>query len=207
MSTSLCGLMRPTARSPQSKLQRRCVLTLDLLERLRSDLIATDSATETLRHWCKRRGIAPDPKINARVVERGQGSISEAIKRRLMLERGDAMYRRVDLICGDRTLSEAKIWYAPSRLTPQMNELLGTTDTPFGAVVKDLLPRRKTIRVRRLWKAWRQAPGALSDAERCSEMRLEVPLLVLELSALVTTSENQPIAAVVERYRRDLFNL
>jgi len=35
-------------------------------------------------------------------------------------------------------MSEAWNWYAPSRLTPAMNEALDTTDRPFGAVAATL---------------------------------------------------------------------
>src|SRR3979490_2278285 len=60
-------------------------------------------------------------------------------------------YSPVQLLCGDRVLSEADNWYVPSRLTPEMNRLLETTDTPFGKAVQALEPFRQTFDVRLLW--------------------------------------------------------
>jgi hypothetical protein len=47
-------------------------------------------------------------------------------------------FRHVRLKCGDAVLSEAFNWYAPARLTAEMNHVLDTTDRPFGAVAAPL---------------------------------------------------------------------
>jgi hypothetical protein len=49
-------------------------------------------------------------------------------------------YRSVQLECGAVVLSEADNWYLPSRLTPEMNKLLDSTDTPFGKAVQAAFP-------------------------------------------------------------------
>ena len=54
-------------------------------------------------------------------------------------------YRRVKLKCGEHVLSEADNWYVPARLTPEMNHVLETTDTPFGKAVAALRFRRHTL--------------------------------------------------------------
>jgi hypothetical protein len=54
-------------------------------------------------------------------------------------------FRHVQLVCGDLILSEARNWYVPSRLTPEMNHILATTDRPFGAVIAPLKFRRERI--------------------------------------------------------------
>ena len=48
-------------------------------------------------------------------------------------------------MCGSVVLSEADNWYVPSRLTPEMNRLLDTTDAPFGRVVQAVHFRRRTL--------------------------------------------------------------
>ncbi len=47
-------------------------------------------------------------------------------------------YRRVQLVCGSRVLSEADNWYLPGHLSPAMNQVLDSTDEPFGRVVGPL---------------------------------------------------------------------
>jgi hypothetical protein len=42
-------------------------------------------------------------------------------------------------------LSEADLWFVPSRLLPDMVQALASTDTPFGRIVGPLRPRRITI--------------------------------------------------------------
>ena len=70
-----------------------------------------------------------------------------AIRRLLQVGAAEPVrYRRVRLACGDQILSDADNWYVPARLTAEMNHTLDETDTPFGAVVKPLDFRRRTIR-------------------------------------------------------------
>ena len=58
-------------------------------------------------------------------------------------------YRHVRLMCGEATLSDAKNWYVPVRLTAAMNRTLETTDTPFGKVVAPLGFRRERLTAQR----------------------------------------------------------
>src|SRR5262249_14208427 len=60
-------------------------------------------------------------------------------------------FRRVRLKCGDYVLSEAQNWYVPSRLTPDMNRTLDTTDTAFGRVLKPFASHRRTLSAQLLW--------------------------------------------------------
>jgi enamine deaminase RidA (YjgF/YER057c/UK114 family) len=73
-------------------------------------------------------------------------------------------YRRVRLRCGSLVLSEADNWYVPSRLTKEMNELLDTSDTPFGKVVQGLHFQRRTLSSKLLWlpllDGWEMRPIA-----------------------------------------------
>jgi hypothetical protein len=91
-------------------------------------------------------------------------------------------YRRVKLTCGSHVLSEADNWYRPSRLTPQMNQTLDTTDTSFGTVVKPLGFHRDTL--------------AMTHPRD--------PQYVLQVKAVLIAADGAPFSLVVENYTREL---
>lgn len=178
-----------------------------LIETLNADLLASRSATQTLQDWCAEHHMAAEPKIHVRRILDAVKEISPESRRRLAIaDDTPVKYRRVELRCGDHVLSQADNWYVPERLPPQMNDILDTTDRPFGAVIKELSPHRQTIAMRRLWQPlpthWEleAAPADLANAE------LAIPELLLEHRALVEKPDGEPIAEVVETYRRDLFD-
>jgi len=76
----------------------------------------------------------------------------------------EVTYRHVELTCGEHVLVEAENWYVPSRVGPDINHLLITTDTPFGRAVRDLKPARENFSVEMFWKplpdGWELAPPA-----------------------------------------------
>jgi chorismate-pyruvate lyase len=91
-------------------------------------------------------------------------------------------YRRVQLRCGDHVLSEAENWYVPSRLTPDMNKALDTTNIPFGRAVQDLHFTRHTL----------------------SAKLLQIPTEVLEHRAVLTLPDGTPFSTVIETYTDDV---
>jgi len=103
------------------------------LQTLNADLLSHDSATLTLDRWCARHHLADGAKIVADRV-RGQDKPPPAtVRDQLHVETGQPIaYRRVRLRCGAHVLSEADNWYLPSRLTPDMNRALETSDVAFG---------------------------------------------------------------------------
>lgn len=56
---------------------------------------------------------------------------------------GQLEHRRVALICGDRVLSEADLWFRAELLPGAMVRALAETDAPFGRVVAPLGLRRR----------------------------------------------------------------
>lgn len=94
-------------------------------------------------------------------------------------------------------LSEADNFYVPSRLTPEMNKALETTDAPFGKVVKPLAPYRRTFAAQTFWSA-ANAPG---DAPK-----LSIPRELFEHRAVLYSRENLPFSEVDEVYQRDLLD-
>lgn len=116
-------------------------------------------------------------------------------------------YRRVQLRCGTRVLSEADNWYVPSRLTPEMNATLEATETPFGKAVATLEPYRRTFAVTLLWSplpaGWERASDRLPAA---SGQALAIPEALFEHRAVLYTREHKPFSEVHEVYQRQLLS-
>ena len=145
--------------------------------------MAAPSATQFLTGKCASLKLASPAVIHA--VRDKHMNIKAGSGIRKLLDVGSSArlgYRRVKLICGCHTLSEADNWYVPDRLTPDMNHKLDTTDVPFGTVVKSLNFHRKTIKME-----------ALTD-----------PAHELRVTALLVTGEGKPFSVVIENYSRVL---
>jgi hypothetical protein len=175
---------------------------LALLQTLNAELLSHDSATLTLDRWCDAHHLASPAKIVA-VRDRGASKPATAELRRA-LGVGEAepiRYRRVQLVCGRHVLSEADNWYVPSRLSPEMNRQLDTTDIAFGRAVQALHFQRRTLSAQLLWSplpdGWDTAGGALPDA---GAPVLAIPHAVLEHRAVLTLPDGTPFSEVVETY-------
>src|SRR4051812_18291186 len=128
------------------------VEALAVMQTLNATLLGSRSATLALERWCADHALAPEPKIVAERVRGIDKPVTPEQRQRLQVGPDDEVrYRRVRLSCGTHVLSEADNWYVPSRLTPEMNRLLETTDTPFGRTVQPLQPFRRTFAVDVLW--------------------------------------------------------
>jgi chorismate-pyruvate lyase len=178
---------------------------LALLETLNADLLSHDSATLTLERWCADHRLADPARIVAERVKDVDKPATDDVRAALDVKRdGPLGYRRVKLKCGDRVLSEADNWYVPARLTPDMNHMLDTTDTPFGKAVAALHFHRHTLSAELLWsplpKGWEMgatAPEAAAGA-------LPVPDHVLEHRAVLTLTNGEPFSEVVETYTSEV---
>ena len=172
-----------------------------LLQTLNAALLSHDSATGTLERWCSDHRLAVPARVTAERVRDAAKSPSEDQRQRLRVAPADEVrYRRVRLLCGTVVLSEADNWYVPSRLTPEMNQLLDSTDTPFGRVVQPLHFQRHTISSELLGpllpEGWEMKPAsdALDGHELC------FPAQVLRHRALLTLPDGTPFSEVVETY-------
>ncbi len=92
-------------------------------------------------------------------------------------------YRHVRLSCGNSTRSEAHNWYARSLLTPEMNRVLDTTNTPFGKVATPLNFHRERLSERR-----GPSPGCPTGTVLSHNARLILP------------PDGRPLALLVECY-------
>ena len=175
---------------------------LAVLESLDADLLSHDSATLTLERWCDaHRLAAPPARIRAeRVlgVDKPPGD-----EQRRLLEVGAAepiRYRRVRLSCGAHILSEADTWYVPARLTPEMNQVLDTSNVAFGRAVQALGFQRRTLSAELLWhplpEGWEMA-GSLPPPGPAA---LAIPAEVLRHRAVLTLPDGTPFSEVIETY-------
>lgn len=154
----------------------------DTVQQLEQDLTAAPSATQFLTDKCASLKLASPAAIKAR-RERLLLPASRETRLALGVDANTPLgYRRVLLSCGVHVLSEADNWYVPGRLTPQMNQTLDASDTPFGAVVKPLDFHRKTLKME-----------ALHDR-----------MHVLQVTAVLISGEGKPFSLVVENYSREL---
>jgi chorismate-pyruvate lyase len=174
---------------------------LALLQTLDAALLSQDSATLTLEHWCAAHRLASPARIVA-VRDAGVDKVPSAEQRQELgiTSTEPVRYRRVKLKCGTVVVSEADNWYVPSRLTPEMNRILDTTDTPFGKAVQPLNFRRRTLSSKLLWlplpEGWemgRRLPAARAGA-------LRIPAAVLENRAVLSMPDGTPFSEVVETY-------
>ena len=176
------------------------VEALAVLQTLNADLLSHDSATLTLERWCGAHRLASPPRVVAvRVPDTDKPPTPEQ-RRELAVTPADAVrYRRVKLMCGALVLSEADNWYVPGRLTPEMNKLLDTTDSPFGVVVRALHFQRHTLSSTLLWlplpAGWDMNAIAHDDGGDQA-----MPSKLLEHRAVLTLPDGTPFSEVVETY-------
>lgn len=180
---------------------------LALLETLNADLLSHDSATLTLDRWCGDHQLASPAHIVANLVRGADKEPTAEQRQQLGVSSWEQVrYRRVRLSCGDHVLSEADNWYVPSRLTPDMNHILDTTDTSFGRVVRPLDFHRHTLSAKLLYsplpKNWEMgAPVAEQH-----EATLAIPHAVLEHRAVLTLPNGTPFSEVVESYTSEVLD-
>ncbi len=177
-----------------------------LIETLNAELLSHPSATLTLERWCGAHRLAKEPKVLAHLVRGEEKQLSAEDRQRLSIATDEPVrYRRVQLFCGSKLLSEADNWYVPSRLTPEMNRLLDETDTPFGRAVKALEFQRQTLKSTSLWRPLPE--GWELEAARPDEAgSLAMPDHVLEHRAILYTSARIPFSIVVETYTKHMFD-
>jgi hypothetical protein len=177
------------------------VEALALVQTLNADLLSHDSATLTLERWCDVHRLASPPRIVAQRVPDVDKPPTPEQRRELAITATDPVrYRRVKLMCGAHVLSEADNWYVPGRLTPEMNKLLDTTDTPFGVVVRALHFQRHTLSSTLLWlplpAGWEMNATGARDTGADQPM----PSKLLEHRAVLTLPDGTPFSEVVETY-------
>lgn len=173
------------------------------IQSLNVELLTHDSATATLENWCAAHHLADVPRVAARRVLTDKPADAEVRAALHVGPEEPVRYRRVDLVCGDKVLSQADNWYLPARLTAEMNAALDASDTPFGRAVAALGFRRRTLAVRLidppLAPGWEMRPPAPPAR---GQLRLGPDLL--QHRAVLETPDGRPFSLVVETYRREV---
>ena len=155
----------------------------DALAAFEAQLEAQPSATAVLQTWCDAHAPA-GTRIVARQIQPAPAPPPKEARKALALHPGEAVrYRRVQLMCANRVLSNADNWYLPGKLTDAMNDMLDHSQTPFGAAVAALHFRRRNLETNYL------PPGGQD---------------VLRHSALLTTEKGAPFSFVVETYTKEI---
>lgn len=156
--------------------------TIAALERA---LGANPSATHALEDWCAARGLAASPVIVARRIKGEAGVEPPDLRVRLGVGPDVALgYRHVELVCGDKVLSEAHNWYVRERMSDAMNTALDASDIPFGKVAAPLGFSRETI-----------------DSRHGGEPGCPVGVVLSQI-ALLRLPDGRPLALVTECYTR-----
>lgn len=203
LASAVSTAAQPAPAWPDTYVARLEVLAL--VQTLNAEILASRSATRTLEDWCAAHRLAAEPKLVATAVaDAYRAPTAEQLQRLQVGSAEEVRYRRVQLRCGDHVLSEAENWYVPARLTPEMNRLLTTTQTPFGRVVEGLAPWRQTIAARNLWSPLPQGWESGRDRFRSSGRALSIPEALFEHRALLYKRDHQPFAEVTEVYQRAL---
>jgi chorismate-pyruvate lyase len=178
---------------------------LALLQTLNAELLANDSATLTLEHWCDVHHLASPPRIIAeRDPDMDKPATPEQRRELGVTTTQPVRYRRVRLLCGKLVLSQADNWYVPGRLTPDMNRLLDTTDIPFGRVVQPLHFQRRTLSSKVLWRPLPEGWEMNANAARDDAAVLPPPAKLLEHRAVLTLPDGTPFSEVVETYTNNV---
>ena len=149
------------------------------LHAFEAELEAHPSATAVLQNWCSAH--APGQRIVARQVQPAPAPLPDEARAALKIKPGEGVrYRRVQLMCGDRVLSNADNWYLPDKLARAMNDTLEHGETPFGVAVAALHFTRRNFETT-------YPPRGQG---------------VLRHSAVLLTDKSEPFSYVVETYTK-----
>jgi chorismate-pyruvate lyase len=180
---------------------------LAILETLNADLLGNDSATLTLDRWCEAHKLATPPKIVAERVHDNDKEPTDEVRKLLGVGASDPVrYRHVRLHCGPHVLSEADNWYVPARLTPDMNKVLDTSDTPFGRAVQALHFQRHTLAAQLLWSPLPQGWDMGSELPASGQGTLQIPAAIIQHRAVLSLPDGTPFSVVVETYTNEVLS-
>ncbi len=140
-------------------------MAMVLDEKLRASDSATQVIGEVFGHPVRIERVACEPI-----------ALNTAQEAELAPDGDAVLHRRVMLLAAGAAVSEADLWYVPSRLWPGMAEQLRATNIPFGTIVRPMQPRRHVL-----------ASRAGGD-------------WMLEHDAVLHDLGGRPIALVAERY-------
>jgi len=153
------------------------------LDDLQTRIEAANSATLALDGWCESRGMAPAGAVVADKIADDLILPSQEIAGQLAVPAGEqVVVRHVRLRCGSHVLSEARLWYVPSRMPAEIFTALRTSGIAFGRAVAPLQFQRRSLGARRYYRE-----GSL-------------PAVLFDQRALLSLPDGRPLAYVQEDY-------
>jgi chorismate-pyruvate lyase len=195
----------PTAAWPDTPGTR--LEALALLQTLNADLLSHDSATLTLDRWCEAHKMAAPAKIVAERVHDQDKDPTPEVRKLLGVGASELVrYRHVRLHCGAHVLSEADNWYVPARLTADMNEVLDTSDTPFGRAVQALHFHRHTLSAQLLWSPLPSGWEMGRTLGTSGSGALTIPAATIQHRAVLSLPAGIPFSVVVETYTNEVLS-
>ena len=151
--------------------------------------------------------MATPAKIVAERVHGDDKAPTDDVRQLLGVSATDPVrYRHVRLHCGEHVLSEADNWYVPARLTPEMNQVLDTTDTAFGRAVQALHFHRRTLSARLLWSPLPQGWEMENKLPKVARGTLQIPSDTIQHRAVLSLPDGTPISVVVETYTGEVLS-
>ncbi|QRM32822.1 hypothetical protein [Microvirga sp. VF16] len=176
-----------------------------LIQELSTRLIAGATATETLRAWCDEHGLAQGPISVACRQRHVLAAVPDDVKAALGPAASESVhFRQVPMMRGPLPLATAENWFVPQRLAAGMEEVLQTTDLPFGTVIARLRPSRRTL-VAHVWPLTAdpsEDPSRLSASARHSQ-----PAIILAHTTVILSGTGTALALVTERFFSDLISV
>jgi hypothetical protein len=149
--------------------------------------------------------MATPAKIVAERVQGDDKAPTDEVRQLLGVTATDPVrYRHVRLHCGEHVLSEADNWYVPARLTPDMNQVLDTSDTAFGRTVQALHFHRRTLSARLLWSPLPQGWELGDSFPKGVKGPLEIPAQTIQHRAVLALPDGTPFSLVVETYTNEV---
>ncbi|QRM32458.1 hypothetical protein [Microvirga sp. VF16] len=113
-------------------------------------------------------------------------------------------FRQVHILRGALALAVAQNWFVPQRLVAGMENVLQTTDLPFGAVIARLRPSRRTLaaHIQPLTADPSEDPSQLSAPTRHAQ-----PAIILEHTTVILSEAGTALALVTEPFFSDLVSI
>lgn len=169
-----------------------------VLRTLDADLLGHASSALVLGQWCKNHRVQPQDHLEVHRSPQRHKQLPPELRDQLAVhDRDEIIYRRSTLTCGPMLLGEFENWYAPGRLTPQMNQQLLQTNAPFGQVVQHFGYRREILSNRLLWSPLPQDWEHQSPKDRPGGS-MAVPQQLLEHRSVLVTRDHLPFSVMVE---------
>ena len=167
------------------------------VETLKRDLDRGASATATLDDWCVRHRMALKGAVRSEKTAVRLEPASASLQHILKVKASEMVrLRRVRLRCGRHILSEASLWYVPSRLPAAVDAELQESDIAFGRAVVPLHVYRRSLGGTNFWP---RARGTTNEGRR-------IPDALFTRKALLFLPDGRPLALVHETYRRGVLD-